>query len=187
MSSRHARASVSWCPNLGRHKWGRSNCKKRASKISILQFSVTCGSPLIDDWLLVGTAKRSRLTAVQDGRSARATQACAPRTKKTFRASIRTHNVSGLRAPKAFKNGALPSSTTSVTVHVVFLDPADAAHVQVTEKAISRAPLGLQPRALGLSVQDARARVMCGHRLTKICWQRFAGHCEALSMLRQCR
>ena len=86
---------------------------------------------------------------------------------------IHTHCVSGL--------GALPSSATNVPVHEMCLHPADAAHVQMTEKAISRrAPLGL-------SVQGARALVTCGHRLTKICWQRLAGHCEALSMLRQCR
>ena len=81
-----------------------------------------------------------------------------------------------------------PASATNVSVHEVFLHPADAAHVQVTEKAIPRrAPLSLQPRALRLSVQDARAHVMCWHRLTKICWQRLAGHCVALLMLRQCR
>ena len=28
---------------------------------------------------------------------------------------------------------------------------------------------------------------MCWHRLTKICWQKLAGHCVALFMLRQCR
>ena len=50
-----------------------------------------------------------------------------------------------------------------------------------------RAPLSLQPRAHGLSVQNARAHVMCGHRLTKLCWQRLAGHCVVLLMLRQCR
>ena len=51
---------------------------------------------------------------------------------------------------------------------------------QMTEKAIPRrAPLSLQPRALGLSVQDARAHVMCGHRHAMICWQRLAGHCGA--------
>ena len=92
----------------GRHKWGWRNCKKRASKISILKFSAMCGNPRIFGRLLVGMSKRSRLTAVQDGRSASATQACTPRRKKdTLRASMRTHYVSGLRAPKAFKNGAL--------------------------------------------------------------------------------
>ena len=40
---------------------------------------------------------------------------------------------------------------------------------------------------LAFSVQDARAHVMCGHRLTKICWQRLTGHCAALLMLSQCR
>ena len=28
---------------------------------------------------------------------------------------------------------------------------------------------------------------MCWHRLTKICWQKLAGHCVGLFMLRQCR
>ena len=79
-----------------------------------------------------------------------------------------------------------PASATNVPVHEIH--PADAAHVQMTEKAIPRrAPLSLQPLALGLSVQGARADVMCGHRLTKICWQRLAGHCVALLMFRQCR
>ena len=76
--------------------------KKSASKISLTQVLAVCGCPSIYGWLLVGMAKRSRLTAVQDGR------ACVPRRKKdTLRASMRTHYVSGLRAPTAFKNGAL--------------------------------------------------------------------------------
>ena len=71
--------------------------------------------------------------------------------KETLHASTRTRNVSGLRAPKAFTNGALPSSATNVQVHEMFLHPAHAALVQMTEKAIPRrAPLSLQPRALGL-------------------------------------
>ena len=84
---------------------GRSNCKKTCFKnFNLVILSTMCGSPRIHGWLFVGTAKRSRLTAVQDGRSARATQACVPRRKKeTIRASMRTHCVSGLRAPKAFK------------------------------------------------------------------------------------
>ena len=66
-----------------------------------------CGSPRICGWLLVGTAKRSRLTAVQDGRRARDAGVRASTQKETLRASMRTHFVGGLRAPKAFKNGAL--------------------------------------------------------------------------------
>ena len=78
-----------------------------------------------------------------------------------------------------------PALATNVTVHATFFHPSDAAHVQ--EGIPSRAPLSHQPRALGLSVQDVRTHVMCWHRLTKICWQRLAGHCVALLMLRQCR
>ena len=81
--------------------------QKTASNFSLLKLAATCGRPRFHGRLLLGIGKRSHLTA-QDGRSARATQACAPRRKKeTLRASTRTHHVSGLRAPKAFKNGAL--------------------------------------------------------------------------------
>ena len=67
-----------------------------------------CGSPRIYGGLLVGMAKRSRSTAVQGGRSARATRGCVPRRKKkSLRASMRKHCASGLRAPQAFESGAL--------------------------------------------------------------------------------
>ena len=88
----------------GRHTWGRSDFKKRASKKSLLYFSAMCGSPRIYGWLLVGMAKRSRLTALQDGRSARATQACAPRRKKKLCAPACAHIVRVVCPhPKAFK------------------------------------------------------------------------------------
>ena len=40
---------------------------------------------------------------------------------------------------------------------------------------------------LDLSVEDAQSNVMCWHRVTKICWQRLAGHCAALLLLCRCR
>ena len=83
---------------------------------------------------------------------------------------------------------AAPTSGRHGLVQEMFLHPASAAHLQVTEKAIwRRAQLGLQPCALGLSIKYAQANVMCCHRLTKICWRKLAGHCVALFKLRWCR
>ena len=83
---------------------------------------------------------------------------------------------------------AAPASARKGLVQEMFLHPASAAHLQVTEKAIwRRAQLSLWPRALGLSVEDAQANVICCHRLTKICWRKLAGHCVALFKLRHCR
>ena len=77
--------------------------QKTGFKNFSLEISAMCGSRRIYGWLLVGMAMSSRLTAVQDGRSARATQACVPPRKKkkeTLRASMRTHQ-------KLSKNGVL--------------------------------------------------------------------------------
>ena len=83
-------------------------------------------------------AKRSPLTAVQDGRSARATQACMPRRKKNW-SRQHAHTLCEWSARTTnMRIVALSSSVTYVPVHEVFLHPADVAHVQVTEKAIPR-------------------------------------------------
>ena len=76
------------------------------------KFFAMCGSPRIDGCLLVGMAMRSRSTAVQSGRSVRATQACVLRRKKNLRASMR-FMLGEVTAPLSFF--AMPMSSTNRT------------------------------------------------------------------------
>ena len=63
------------------------------------------------------------------------------------------------------------SQNPTSQVDEMFLDPADAAHVQMTEKTISRrAPLTLKPRAPGLPFEKVAAHV-AGHRVALIMLQ----------------
>ena len=69
-----------------------------------------------------------------NGVGATAKNVRASTQKETLRASMRTHHVSGLRAPKAFKNGALRAH-----VHLALLLNAFRCGSQFLHKLIVRA------------------------------------------------